>query len=151
VGFLPKLPFFEGFMASEIDEATASGRYLERPRGSVLIAPGSGADSVLLVLRGASEMLRPVPNGCRRVAVLGPGQVLGLPSHLLGATHASWVLARENSLLLEWPAAVFQEMLASDTAVGNRVRRSALRYLAAAISRGNRELARLAFPAGAMA
>ena len=150
-GFLPKLPFFEGFTAAEIDHLAATGRYLEAPRGSVLVSPGATSDSVSLVLRGAAEMLRPLANGCRRVAVLGPGQPLGVTSHLLAIPHAGWVLAREASLLLEWPGAVFQEMLVSDTAVGNRLRRATQRYLAAAIDRANREVARLATPAGVAA
>ncbi len=145
-GFLPKLPFFEGFSATEIDHAVSAGRYLDLPRGGVLVSPGLASDSVLLVLRGAAEILRPVTEGCRRVAVLGPGQPLGVTSHLLASPHAGWVLAREASLLLEWPSASFQEILVSDSALGNRMRRATHRYLAAAIGRANREIARLALP-----
>ena len=148
-GFLPKLPFFEGFSAAEIDNVVAAGRYLDLPRGAVLVSPGLASESVSLVLRGAMEMLRPVTDGCRRVAVLGPGQPLGVTSHLLASPHAGWVLAREGSLLLEWTSASFQEMLVSDTAIGNRMRRATHRYLAAAIGRANREIARLALPPAA--
>lgn len=145
-GFLPKLPFFEGFTAAEIDYAMSAGRYLDLPRGAVLFSPGIAVNSVLLVLRGAAEMLRPVADGCRRVAVLGPGQPLGVTSHLIASPHAGWALAREASLLLEWPSAAFEDMLVSDTALGNRLRRATHRYLAAAIDRANREIARLALP-----
>ena len=148
-GFLPKLPFFEGFSATDIDHVVSAGRYLDLPRGGVLVSPGMASESVLLVLRGAMEMLRPVTDGCRRVAVLGPGQPLGVTSHLLASPHTGWVLAREASLLLEWPSTSFQEMLLSDTAPGNRLRRATHRYLAAAIDRANREIARLAVPTAA--
>ncbi len=142
--FLPRLALFERFMPEEIDEVAARARLLEAPRGALLNAPGGEARSVLLVVRGAVEVVRPVEGRERRVAVLGPGRLLGFMGVLGDAPHGSWAYAREASTLLEIPAADFRALYFGDAPVGTRLRGAVQRSLLEALGRTNRALTRLA-------
>ena len=142
--FLPRLAFFDRFPAAEADEVLACATVLEAPRGALLHAPGGEADAVLVVARGAVEVLRPVDGHERRVAVLGPGKPLGQLGVLLGQPHGSWAFAREGSTLLEIPAGAFRELYFGDSPAGSRLRSAVQRSLLESLGRTNRALTRLA-------
>jgi len=142
--FLPRLAFFERFPAEEIDEVAAAARVLELPRGALLHAPGGAADAVLIVVRGAVEVLRPVDGHERRVAVLGPGRPLGFMGVLLGTPHGSVAVAREASTLLEIPAEAFRALYFGEGASSSRLRGAVQRSLLESLGRTNRALTRLA-------
>jgi CRP-like cAMP-binding protein len=141
---LPRLAFFERFPAEEIDELVAQAGLLEAPRGELLHAPGGAAQAVLLVARGAVEIVRPVDGLERRVAVLGPGKPLGFLGVLLGAPHGTWAFAREASTLLEIPAGPFRALYFGDGPVSSRLRAAVQRSLLESLGRTNRALTRLA-------
>jgi CRP-like cAMP-binding protein len=141
--FLPRLPFFDHFTADEIDEVASAGGYIELARGHGIFAAGSAAGSAFLVVRGAAEIVH-LRGPCeRRVAVLGPGQLIGYTAVLDQRAHGASAFARESALLLEIPAAAFRELYFGDRAVSTRLRAAVQRSLLAAMARTNRALTRL--------
>ena len=102
--YLPVLPLFEGFDADGIDELAATGKLLELPRGAWIFASGLPAEACYIVLRGAVEIFtrngKDAAGGVakdRRVAIAGPGELVGFVALLRGATHGG--NARARSLL----------------------------------------------------
>ncbi len=142
--FLPHLAFFERFPVEEIDEVAASARVLEAARGAMLYAPGSDAEAVYVVARGAVEVVRPVDGHERRVAVLGPGKLLGFMGVLLGAPHGTYAWVREASTLLEIPAAGFRNLYFGEGPCASRLRGAVQRSLLESLGRTNRSLTRFA-------
>ena len=142
--FLPKLAFFDHFLAEEIDELLAVSNILEAPRATLIHAPGSPANAVFIVARGAVEIVRPVRELERRVAVLGPGRPLGFMGVLLGTMHGSHAWAHEASTILEIPAGAFRELYYGEQALATRIRAAVQRSLLESLGRTNRALTRLA-------
>ncbi|MEW6689896.1 MAG: cyclic nucleotide-binding domain-containing protein [Pseudomonadota bacterium] len=141
--FLPLLPFFEGFDEAEIDELASCGRLLELPRGAWAFAAGAPASACYLVVRGALELFTRNEEKERRVAIAGPGELVGFMAVINAAPRANNARAREDCCLLEFPAAAFLEIYngASGTTVSlhHAIHRSLLR----SISRTNTQLTRL--------
>lgn len=146
--FLPRLPFFEHFSAGEIDEIVACGAYVEVPRGHAIFAVDGPPDAAFIVVRGAAEIVH-AGAGCeRRMAVLGPGQLIGYLAILSQRRHGAHALARESSLLLEIPAGAFCEIYFGDRSVSTRLRAAVAKSLLASMARTNRTLTRLLSQAG---
>jgi CRP-like cAMP-binding protein len=141
--FLPRLPFFEHFSSDEIDEIASSGAYVDVPRGQAIFAVDGPASSAFIVVRGAAEIVH-AKAGCeRRMAVLGPGQLIGYLAVLNERAHGAHALARESSLLLDIPARTFRELYLGDRAVSTRLRAAVQKSLLASMARTNRALTRL--------
>lgn len=132
--FLRVLPFFEGFDEDETDELVAAGKVLELPRGAWIFAAGAEACACYLVLRGAVELFASQGDRERRVAIAGPGELVGFMAVINGASRANHARAREAACLLEIPRAAFLEIYngASATTVSlhHAIHRSLLRSLA---------------------
>jgi CRP-like cAMP-binding protein len=141
--FMPRLPVFERFSAAEIDELVALGSYVEPPRGHALFCAGIEARSVFLVVRGAVEIVAIRDGRERRLAVLGPGQLVGAMSALRESAHSSYGFARETSVLLEFPADAFRDAYFGASRVSARLRHAVQESLLAAMGRTNRALTRL--------
>ena len=141
--FLPRLPFFERFGAQEIDEVACRASYVEAPRGHGIFAAGTPAASAFIVVRGAAEVAA-IRGSCeRRVAILGPGQMVGYLSVLRECPHTSFAFARESALLLDFPAASFRELYFGETRACALLRHAVQRSLLASMGRTNRALTRL--------
>lgn len=141
--FLPRLPFFEHFTADEIDEVAAAGAYVEVPRGAAVFAAECAATSAFVVVRGAVEIVHAQAGRERRLAVLGPGQLVGHLAVLSERPHASHAVARESALLLDIPAIAFRELYFGTRSVSTRLRAAVQRNLLGAMARTNRALTRL--------
>jgi len=132
--FLPLLPFFENFDANEIDEVASLGKVLELPRGAWLFVAGRPSQACYLVVRGALELFTSNSATERRVAIAGPGELVGFMAVINGAPRANNARAREACCLLELPSAAFLEIYngASSTTVQlqHAIHRSLLRSLA---------------------
>jgi CRP-like cAMP-binding protein len=141
--FLPRLPFFEHFTVDEIDEIVSCGAYVEVPRGHAIFAVDGPPTCAFIVVRGATEIVH-AKAGCeRRMAVLGPGQLIGYLAILNDRKHGAHALARESSLLLEIPAKSFREIYLGDRSVSTRLRAAVQKSLLASMARTNRALTRL--------
>ncbi len=142
-GFLPRLPFFERFPESEIDELVSHASYVEVPRGHGIFASQAQAASAFVVVRGAAEIVT-VQGACeRRVAVLGPGQLIGYLAVLRESVHNSFAFARESALLLDIPARAFHEIYFGASRTSTCLRSAVQKSLLAAMGRTNRGLTRL--------
>jgi CRP-like cAMP-binding protein len=142
-GFLPRLAFFERFSDNEIDELVSLASYVEVERGRAVFAAQGPAASAFVVVRGAVEIVT-VQGTCeRRVAVLGPGQLVGYLAVMRQSAHASFAFARESALLLDIPATAFNALYFGEGRASTLLRSAVQKSLLAAMARTNRALTRL--------
>lgn len=141
--FLPVLPFFEGFDAHEIGELIQGCSVFELPRGAPLFAAGEPADACFLVVRGALEILSVQQGVATRVAVAGPGELVGYLSILEGASHTANARTREHACLLELSQARLLALYNGDSGTAVRLQHAIHRSLLKAIAHTNTQLARL--------
>lgn len=147
--FLPLLPVFADWEAQAIDAFVAATRPLTLPRGACLFDAGQPAASCFVTVRGAVEvsaalpadLTRPVPQQ-RRLAVLGPGQLLGYRGVLLATPRDVRVVAREETLLLECPGAAFAALYGGDSLVAVRLQGAVNAALLGALARATAALTR---------
>ena len=142
-GFLPRLPAFERFSGEEIDEVASFGSYLDLPRGHGVFCAGNPAAAAYIVVRGAVEIVAMRDGRERRIAVLGPGQLVGYLSVLRGAAHSTYAFVREAAVLLEFPAEAFREIYFGPSRASARLRGAVQASLLASMARTNRALTRL--------
>ncbi len=141
--FLHVLPFFEGFDAQEIDELASSGKVLELPRGAWAFVAGRPADSCYLVIRGALEVFTRSETLERRVAVAGPGELVGFMAVINAAPRANNARAREACCLLEIPRAAFLDIYNGASGATVSLHHAIHRSLMRSIGRTNTQLTRL--------
>ena len=141
--FLPRLPLFERFSGDEIDELVSCASYLEIPRGHGVFCADAEASAAFVVVRGAVEVVAVRSPTERRVAVLGPGQLVGYLGVLRQARHSTHAFAREGAVLLEFAAGDFRSLYFGSTRAAARLRQAVQASLLAAMGRTNRALTRL--------
>jgi CRP-like cAMP-binding protein len=141
--FLPLLPAFEGFDAAEIDEVLTVSQALELPRGHGVFRAGQPNTACFVVLRGALEIRARHALRERRMAVLGPGQLLGYMSALERGVHGSDAVVREAALLLEIPRAAFDALYHGNSPASTKLHRVIQRSLLSSLAQTNRHLTRL--------
>jgi CRP-like cAMP-binding protein len=141
--FLPVLPFFEGFDEDEIDELASTGKVLELARGAWAFVAGRPADSCFLVVRGALEVFTRTGVLERRVAIAGPGELVGFMAVINAAPRANNARAREACCLLEFPRAAFLEIYNGSSGTTVSLQHAIHRSLMRSISRTNTQLTRL--------
>jgi CRP-like cAMP-binding protein len=141
--FLPHLPIFEGFDAAEIAEIVAVASILELPRGQLVFSTGQASTACFIVVRGAVEVRARHERRERRMAVLGPGQLLGYMSALEKSTHGSDAIVREEALLLEISATAFESLYFGSSAASTKLHRIIQSSLLSSLGQTNRHLTRL--------
>jgi CRP-like cAMP-binding protein len=141
--FLPILPFFAGFSADEIDAVIANARVLEVPRGQEVFLSGQPVSACYLVVRGAVEVCAAIDGRERRMALLGPGSLVGYLSLLRGTSHGAAARAREQSILLEFPAADFMAIYNGLSGAEVKMQHAIHRNLLQSLARSNSQLSRL--------
>jgi len=141
--FLPHLPIFEGFDAAEIAEIVAVADVLELPRGQKIFSVGQPSSACFIVVRGAVEIRARHEKRERRMAVLGPGQLLGYMSALEKSAHGSDAIVREQALLLEIPAKAFESIYFGASPASTKLHRAIQRSLLSSLGQTNRHLTRL--------
>ncbi len=141
--FLPILPFFEGFDADGLDELVAGSRAFELPRGASLFSAGEAAGACYLVIRGAAEVSLVNGSRERRIAIAGPGELVGYLAVLDGAAHGAAARAREDACVLELKASRFRELYDGDSGVSVRFQQALHKSLLRALARTNTQLTRL--------
>jgi CRP-like cAMP-binding protein len=141
--FLPLLRFFEAFDRHEIDEVAAIGRAVELERGAWIFAAGEPAASCFLVIRGAIEVLARNGRFERRVAIAGPGELVGYLAALDNAKHAASARVRERATLLELPADRFGLLHGGGSRTSIRLQHAIHASLLRSLTRTNHLLTRL--------
>ena len=141
--FLHVLPFFEGFDEHEMDELVSAGSVLELPRGSWAFVAGRPADSCFLVVRGALEIFIRNEKLERRVAIAGPGELVGFMAVINAAPRANNARVREACCLLEIPSAAFLEIYDGNSGATVSLHHAIHRSLMRSIGCTNTQLTRL--------
>src|SRR5438309_5115296 len=132
--FLPHLPIFEGFDAGEIAEILDVANILELPRGQKIFTAGQPSTACFIVVRGAVKIRAQHEKRERRMAVLGPGQLLGYMSALEKSTHGSDAIVREQALLLEIAARDFEALYFSASPVAVKLHRAIQKSLLSSLA-----------------
>lgn len=141
--FLPLLPFFEGFDGDDIEELASRGHAFEAARGQALFAPGDPADACQLVVRGAVEIHAPHGRTERRIAIAGPGELVGFLSVIERVSHGASARIREEACLLELGAAAFLEIYNGGGSASVSLQQAIHRSLLRSLARTNTQLTRL--------
>ena len=141
--FLPVLPLFREFDADEIDELLACATALEVPRGQPMFAAEDAAAACFAVVRGAVEVSARRGSHMRRLALLGPGHLVGYMAVIDGRPHASSARARENSVLLEIPADDFLALYRGNSLTSIKLQQAVHRNLLNALLHTNIQVTRL--------
>jgi CRP/FNR family cyclic AMP-dependent transcriptional regulator len=141
--FLPHLPAFESFDASELAEILSVSSLLELPRGDALFIHGQPSSACFIVIRGAIEIVAQHEKRERRMAVLGPGQLIGYMSALERGNHGSDAVVREHALLLEIPRETFEKIYFGSSPASTKLHRVIQKSLLASLGQTNRHLTRL--------
>ena len=141
--FLPHLPAFESFDAGEIAELLSVSSLLELPRGDALFIHGQPSSACYIVIRGAIEIIAQHEKRERRMAVLGPGQLIGYMSALERGNHGSDAVVREGALLLEIPRETFEKIYFGSSPASTKLHRAIQKSLLASLGQTNRHLTRL--------
>jgi len=141
--FLPMLSFFEGFDELDLDELVSAGKVLELARGAWVFVGGRPAASCFLVIRGALEVFTRDGDIERRVAIAGPGELVGFMAVINDAPHANHSRAREACCLLEIPRPAFLDIYNGASGATVSLHHSIHRSLMRSIARTNTKLTRL--------
>jgi len=131
-----------------VGEAGGLAKHLQRirnsaARGHALFTFGQPSSAVFIVVRGAVEIRARHAKRERRMAVLGPGQLLGYMSALEKGTHGSDAVAREEALLLEIPGKDFEKLYFGGSPASTKLRRAIQSTLLVSLGQTNRHLTRL--------
>ena len=141
--FLPHLPVFEGFDQGEIEEVVSVSTMLELPRGQKIFALGQPSSACFIVVRGAVKIRAQHAKRERRMAVLGPGQLLGYMSAIEKSVHGSDAVVREQALLLEIPREAFEKLYFGASPASTKLHRAIQKSLLSSLGQTNRHLTRL--------
>jgi CRP-like cAMP-binding protein len=141
--FLPILPFFEGFDEHEIDEFASGGKVLELTRGDWVFTSGVPATACYLVLRGALEVFTRHNGKDRRVAIAGPGELVGFMAVINAANRANNARVRESCALLEIPSKAFMAVYDGESGATVSLHHAIHRALMRSLARTNTQLTRL--------
>jgi CRP-like cAMP-binding protein len=141
--YLPLLRFFEGFEAADIAAVASTGKALELQGGAVLFDSGQEAGSCFLVVRGAVEVVSAHGDRERRVAIAGPGELVGYLAALDRSRHAASARVRERACLLELPAAAFAELYEGTSGISVKLQHAIHASLLRSLARTNSLLTRL--------
>jgi len=141
--FLPHLAAFEGFDPGEIAAIISVCSLLELPPGHAMFRLGHPSTACFIVVRGAVEIRARHAMRERRMAVLGPGQLLGYMSALERGTHGADTVVREHTLLLEIPRPAFEKLYFGASPTSTKLHRVIQRSLLHSLGQTNRHLTRL--------
>ena len=141
--FLPILPFFEGFDDHEREDMIKGSSVFELERGAALFKAGEPSAACFLVIRGALEVFSRTGDLERRVALAGPGELVGYLAVLEGAPHTASARVRESACLMEFPAAQFLRHYHGDSGTSVSLQQAIHRSLLRALGRTNTQLTRI--------
>jgi CRP-like cAMP-binding protein len=141
--FLPLLRFFEDFDRVEMEEVVSIGRAMELPRGTWIFAAGEEAGACFLVVRGAIEVLSRNGRMERRVAIAGPGELVGYLAALDNAKHASAARVRDRATVIELPTEAFARLYGGASRTSVRLQHAIHASLLRSLTRTNHLLTRL--------
>lgn len=109
--FLAELPFFAAFPLDQLQRLHGTLRERTLRRGETLYAEGAAGDGCAIVADGAIEIVVERPPRRLRLAIVGPGRLLGELSVLDSGPRTATCVAYSDSTVLELPAAGLERLL----------------------------------------
>ena len=80
--FLKRVPLFSGLTDSQIERLAAGSVRRSFPKGRTIVAEGEPSQSLYILLSGRAKVQRSDTEGKEVIlAVLGPGDIVGIPNH----------------------------------------------------------------------
>jgi len=119
--FLAKLPCCAAMTPRQRRAFWDAGTRVDVAADQDLATVGAASDTLWLVVRGAVRSALPHRHGIYQLTVTGPGQLIGVSPHLLGAPHDRLLRTSEQATLLAFDRATFAEMLDTGDALGREV------------------------------
>ncbi|MBI3045100.1 MAG: cyclic nucleotide-binding domain-containing protein [Betaproteobacteria bacterium] len=141
--FLPALPVFGRFTPGEIEDFTGRTEVMEIERSRILFQQGDPCAAAYVIVRGALEILHAANGQRQRIGILGPGRLCGILALIEGHPHSMSAAARERTVLLELPKAVFDALFTGRDPAAARFQDAINRELLQALARTNNHLTRL--------
>jgi cAMP-dependent protein kinase regulator len=111
-------PIFSQLSHAEGRKLAASFTLLEAKDGTVIIEQGQKSRGLFIVLAGRADVVRDFGGDGTQVAALGPGDICGEMSLLLGEPAVAQVIARGRFIALELPASRFAEIAGAHPRIG---------------------------------
>ena len=141
---LAHVPFFSAFEPEEREELARRMTCREISRGDVLFEEGDAADSCFVVARGAVEVRVNRRNVSERVALLGPGKMVGHLALIDPAPRSATCVIRETATLFELGTSDFEALLEGVSPSSMRFMDSLVRLMSDGLGRSERRLTHLA-------
>ena len=144
LGLLRDCAFFEGFGADDLPRVLEHMTEHPVPAGAVVFEAGTPGGALFVVAEGTVEIA--VARGARRhrLAVLGPGKVLGEVSLVDRGARSATCAALEDAVLLELSGEVFDELAGRGSDLSLRMLEAIIANLVAARGRLDSARARIA-------
>lgn len=141
-GFLRILPFFGHFDDNELVRLADLLKEWKVPRGGIIFEEGAIGSSAFVVASGAVEVSQRSTTRRVLLSVAGPGTTVGVVPLVDRGPRRTTCAARENAVLLELDAAVFDEIVASDDGLGTKLIQALNTNLIASLQQVHAELVR---------
>jgi CRP/FNR family transcriptional regulator, cyclic AMP receptor protein len=132
IELLQGVGLFAGFSKKELADVSKATEQLEYGKGEMLGKQGTRADEAYVVVSGAINVVR---NG-RKVATLGPGEVVGEMSLLDGEARSADIVAAEDTTVLYIAHRHFGGLLENNAKLSGKV----LKSLALRLRESDRQL-----------
>lgn len=110
---LLRFPAFRDFSPAELEEILARTRVVTLPRGRVVFRQGEAAGACYLVVRGAVLVAVERDGEHRKLAVEGPGAMVGHLALIAPGTRSATCVTRASTVLLEIDRPTFDALFAS--------------------------------------
>ncbi len=114
IKLLQQIPAFQGCSEATVEKVSRNSEFVRFVIGQALTSCDHVPDRVLLILSGKARLLGQHNNQLNTLALLGPGNLVGLPS-LLRAEGCEEVSASTDLEALALPDGVVAEVYASET------------------------------------
>ena len=141
---LMRFPTFRDFSADELEELLGHATVLSVPRGHVLFREGDAARSCFVVIRGAALLCVERGGEQRKLAVEGPGGILGHLALIDPAARSATCVTRASSILLEIDRQAFDAMVASTSGAAVKLFGALAECLSVELRRVNQRMGLLA-------
>ena len=123
--FTGRLELFQGVSQDAVRRFNAMTRRTTRRRGEWVFVPGDPADSIYLLQKGRMKITTLSEDGHEVVhEILGPGEIFGETSTILGIPHTTSAQTLEASLLCEIRRKDFESLLTTYPALSLQLLKS---------------------------
>ncbi len=132
------LPVFDAFTRDEVKALLDEMDWLDVPRGRVIFEAGEATDACYIVTRGAVEATLSRSGGHAKIALWGPGRMVGEQALFSSAPRDVRATAREDSQVLRLEVARFRRLFGETSRIAFKVSDAATGQMVTALRSLNR-------------